>query len=149
MGSEPNSSEGRFDGVGGPQVRPVLGREVVKGKEHFFVFLQAFTGLWKFDLVAIDELIVGCQSRFAGRKGRNQGINTGSPSHILGQNRTGKSPLVAMPDPWLANSDWTDSTDDLPLWQVSIAHHQSLSILILPSLVELDIVENLMLDRRL
>ena len=31
-------------------------------------------------------------------KGWNQGIDAGSPTHILRQNCTGKAPLVAMPD---------------------------------------------------
>ena len=46
----------------------MLGREVVKGKQDFFIFLQAFAGLWEFGLVTGDELIVGCQSCFAGRR---------------------------------------------------------------------------------
>jgi hypothetical protein len=45
----------------------VLGRKVVKAKENFFVFLQALAGLWKFDLVTVDELLLRCQSRFAGQ----------------------------------------------------------------------------------
>jgi hypothetical protein len=45
----------------------MLGREIVKGKEHFFIFVQAFTGFWEFDLVTGNKLIVGCQSCFAGR----------------------------------------------------------------------------------
>ena len=48
-------------------MRPVLGWEVVKGKQRFFIFVQAFAGSWKFDLVTGDELILGCQSCFAGR----------------------------------------------------------------------------------
>jgi hypothetical protein len=40
-----------FDGIGGPQMRPMLRGKVVKGKQNFFVFFQAFTGLWKLDLV--------------------------------------------------------------------------------------------------
>jgi hypothetical protein len=45
----------------------VLGRKVVKAKENFFVFLQALAGLWKFDLVTVGELLLRCQSRFAGQ----------------------------------------------------------------------------------
>jgi hypothetical protein len=45
----------------------MLGWEVVKGKEHFFIFFQALAGFWEFDLVTGDELVVGCQSCFAGR----------------------------------------------------------------------------------
>ena len=68
MSSKPNRSEGGFDGVGGPYMRPMLGREVVKGEQHFFIFRQAFAGFWKFVLVTGDELIIGCQSYFAGRR---------------------------------------------------------------------------------
>src|SRR6516162_8198535 len=46
----------------------MLGRKVIEGKEDFFIFLQAFAGLRKFGLVTGDELIVSCQSRFAGRR---------------------------------------------------------------------------------
>src|SRR6516162_6596585 len=49
-------------------MRPMLGWEVIEGKQDFFIFLQAFAGLRKFDLVTGDELIVGCQSRFTGRR---------------------------------------------------------------------------------
>jgi hypothetical protein len=38
---------------------PMLGWEVVKGKQDFFIFFQAFTGFWEFDLVTGDELIIG------------------------------------------------------------------------------------------
>src|SRR6266403_5967393 len=48
-------------------MRPMLGRKVIEGEQDFFIFLQAFAGLWKFGLVTGDELIVSCQSRFAGR----------------------------------------------------------------------------------
>jgi hypothetical protein len=46
----------------------MLGREIVKGKQHFFIFVQAFAGFWEFDLVTGDELIVGRQSGFASRR---------------------------------------------------------------------------------
>src|ERR1700730_10673501 len=49
-------------------MRPMLGWEVVKGKEHFFIFLQAFAGFWEFDLVTGDELIVSRQNGFASRR---------------------------------------------------------------------------------
>ena len=48
-------------------MRPMLGWKVIEGKQDFFIFLQTFAGLWKFDLVTGDELFVGCQSCFAGR----------------------------------------------------------------------------------
>jgi hypothetical protein len=47
-------------------MRPMLGRKIVEGKEDFFIFLQTFAGLGKFDLVTGDELIVSRQSCFAG-----------------------------------------------------------------------------------
>jgi hypothetical protein len=46
----------------------MLGREIVKGKQRFFIFLQAFAGFWELDLVTGDELIVGRQRCFAGRR---------------------------------------------------------------------------------
>ena len=49
-------------------MRPMLGREIVKGKQHLFIFGQAFAGFWKFDLVTGEELIVGRQSGFASRR---------------------------------------------------------------------------------
>src|SRR6266436_2563704 len=49
-------------------MRPMLGWKVIEGKEDFFIFLQTFAGLWKFDLVTGDELIVSRQSRFTGRR---------------------------------------------------------------------------------
>src|SRR6478735_235042 len=48
-------------------MQPMLGREVVKAKEHFYIFCQALAGFWEFDLVTGDELLIGCQSCFAGR----------------------------------------------------------------------------------
>src|SRR6516164_1547240 len=47
---------------------PMLGRKVIEGKQDFFILLQAFAGLWELCLVTGDELIIGCQSRFAGRR---------------------------------------------------------------------------------
>ena len=46
----------------------MLGRKVIEGKQDFFVLLQAFAGFWEFDSVTGDELIIGCQSCFAGRR---------------------------------------------------------------------------------
>jgi hypothetical protein len=45
----------------------MLGREVVKGEQDFFIFLQAFAGFWELDLETGEELIKGCQSCFASR----------------------------------------------------------------------------------
>src|ERR1700759_4363903 len=49
-------------------MRPMLGREIVKGKQYFFIFVQAFAGFGEFALVTGDELIVGRQSGFASRR---------------------------------------------------------------------------------
>src|SRR5205823_7066583 len=43
-------------------------------------------------------------------KGWDQSVDAGSPTHVLGQNRTGKTTLVPVPDPWLTNPDRTHST---------------------------------------
>jgi len=53
-----------------------------------------------FVLLAIAALLV-CFAEISGRdpfevKGWNQGIDTGNPAHILGQNRTGKAPQFPM-----------------------------------------------------
>src|SRR5215469_12794853 len=49
-------------------MRPMLGWEVVKGKQDFLILLQAFAGFWEFGLVTGNELIVSCQSCFARRR---------------------------------------------------------------------------------
>lgn len=41
---KPHCRKGRFNGIGCPYVDPVLGREVVVGKERIRVFGEAFTG---------------------------------------------------------------------------------------------------------
>ena len=46
----------------------MLGRKIVKGKQHLFIFVQAFAGFGEFALVTGDELIVGRQSGFASRR---------------------------------------------------------------------------------
>jgi len=43
----------------------VLDRKVVKGKQDFFIFLQAFAGFWEFDLVTGDKPIICCLSCLA------------------------------------------------------------------------------------
>src|SRR5208283_5296456 len=93
-----------------------------------------------------------CFAEISGRdpfevKGWNQSVHAGNPTHILGQNRTGKATLVPVPDPWLTNWNRARSTDHLPLRQVPIAYHQSLPVLIHSILVELDIVDHFVLDR--
>jgi hypothetical protein len=42
--------------------------EIVKGKQHFFIFFQALAGFWEFDLVTGDKLVVDLQSCFARRR---------------------------------------------------------------------------------
>ena len=46
----------------------MLGREVVKSKQDFFIFLQALAGFWELDLVTGEKLLKGCQSGFASRR---------------------------------------------------------------------------------
>jgi hypothetical protein len=60
--------KGRFDGVGGPKMRPVLSREIIKGEQQFFVFFQAVGRFWVLGLVTGDEVIIGSQSGFLGRR---------------------------------------------------------------------------------
>src|SRR5271157_2401447 len=47
-----------FDG-GGARMGPVLGWEVIKSEQPFFVFFQALGGFWVLGLVTGDELIIG------------------------------------------------------------------------------------------
>jgi hypothetical protein len=54
-----------------------------------------------------------------------------------------------MPYPRLTNLNGTNSTDYLPLWQMPVAYHQPLPILITPILVELNVVDYFVFDRRL
>ena len=54
-----------------------------------------------------------------------------------------------MPNPWLTNFNGPNSTDYLPLWQMSVAYNKSLSILITSILVELNVVHYLVFDRGL
>ena len=68
MSAKPYGSKGRFDRIGGAQVRPVLGRKVVKSEQPFLVFFQALGRFWILRSVTLDELLVSCQSRFAGRR---------------------------------------------------------------------------------
>jgi hypothetical protein len=41
LGAESDRGKGRFNGIGSAQMRPVLGRKVVKGEQPFFVLFQA------------------------------------------------------------------------------------------------------------
>jgi hypothetical protein len=49
-------------------MRPVLGREIVESKQRFLILLKTFAGFGEFDLITGNELFVGCQSGFAGRR---------------------------------------------------------------------------------
>jgi len=54
-----------------------------------------------------------------------------------------------MPYPRLTDFNGANSTDYLPLWQVPVAYHQPLPILIPPILVKLNVLDDLIFDRRL
>jgi hypothetical protein len=58
--SRPKSdgSKGRFDGVGGAQVRPAFGREWIKAEERVLVFLQALAAFGVLQLVMGQEALV-------------------------------------------------------------------------------------------
>jgi hypothetical protein len=73
--------------------------------------------------------------------------DAGNPPHILGQNRTGKTTFVPVPDPWLTHWNRTRSTDHFSLRQMSIAYDQPLPVLIESILVELNILDHFVLDR--
>src|SRR5438552_17510969 len=49
-----HGGEGAFNGIGGPQVFPVLGREVVEGQQRASILAQATGGLRVFQHVALD-----------------------------------------------------------------------------------------------
>ena len=57
-----NGREGRFDRVGGSDVDPVLGGEVVEGEQYIFVIAQAGAGSWKLWFVQLEEVITGFMS---------------------------------------------------------------------------------------
>src|ERR1700756_2932126 len=47
-------------------MRPMLGRKIVKGKQYFFIFVQAFAGFGEFALVTGDELSRRLPERLCG-----------------------------------------------------------------------------------
>jgi hypothetical protein len=51
----PHGGEGAFDGVGRPQVFPVLGREVVESEQRVSILARAVGRLLVFQRVALDE----------------------------------------------------------------------------------------------
>jgi hypothetical protein len=54
-----------------------------------------------------------------------------------------------MSNPWLTNFNGPNSTDYLPLWQMSVAYNKSLSVLITSILMELNVVHYFVFDRGL
>jgi hypothetical protein len=54
-----------------------------------------------------------------------------------------------MPNPWLMNFNRPNSADYLPLWQMSVAHNQPLSILITAIFVELNVIHYFVFDSSL
>ena len=58
-GSMPHGGKAAFDGVGGAQVLPVLGREVVEGQQCRAILGQAIDRLVVFDGLGPDEGIEG------------------------------------------------------------------------------------------
>ena len=54
--------ESRFDRVGGSDVDPVLGGEVVEGEQHIFVIAQTGAGSWELWFVQLEEVITGFKS---------------------------------------------------------------------------------------
>ena len=60
LGTKAHCGKGGFYRVGRSQMRPVLGWEVIKSKQPFFVFFQAVGCFWVLGLVTGDELIISC-----------------------------------------------------------------------------------------
>ena len=56
---QPHGGERALDGVGGPQVNPVLGREVVERQEHVAIFLQAFDRFGVLGTIRFQEGVEG------------------------------------------------------------------------------------------
>jgi hypothetical protein len=54
-----------------------------------------------------------------------------------------------MPNPRLTNFDGPNSADYFPLWQMPVAYHQPLAMLITSIFVELNVVHYLVFDRGL
>jgi len=81
--------------------------------------------------------------------GRNQRINAGHLTHILGQNFAGKTSSVAMPNSWLANLDWTYSSDQISFWQVTVTYHTAFSRFASATTLALEIHGYFVLDRSL
>jgi len=50
--------EGRLDGVGGADVDPVFGREVVESEQHLLIFSQTLAGFGVFGLVAFEKCVI-------------------------------------------------------------------------------------------
>ena len=51
-------AEGGFNGIGGPEMSPVCGREIVKREQHVLVFFQARTRFGVFGIIQGQEVLV-------------------------------------------------------------------------------------------
>ena len=65
-GTMAHRRKSRFDGIGGANMPPVFGGEIVEGKQHLLVFGQALTGRRIFGLIAADKLLVAVEGRLLG-----------------------------------------------------------------------------------
>ena len=73
-----HGGEGRFDRVGGAQMRPVLGREVVEGEQHAPVVGQFLGGLGILRAVVFDEAIERSRRAMEGAKRRAEEPEAGT-----------------------------------------------------------------------
>ena len=70
-GAMAHGGEGRFDRVGGAQMRPMLGREVVEGEQRVMVLGQLLGGLGILRAVVLHEVIEGPVRFLTGRRHPN------------------------------------------------------------------------------
>jgi hypothetical protein len=82
-------------------------------------------------------------------EGRDQCIDARSPSHVLGQDRTRESAIVAVSDPWLTNPHRADTGLYFSFGQVTVTDHQPLTVFIPAIAVGLDVLDHFVFDRRL
>ena len=61
-----DGAEGGFNGIGGTEVSPVGGWEIVKGEQHVLVFFQAGAGLGVSGFIQGQEVLVGAQGILPG-----------------------------------------------------------------------------------
>lgn len=67
LGSQSHGGKGRFDGVCGPEMSPVFGREVMEGEQRVEVFFQAFGDSGILVFVGLEEFVIGLDGVFLGR----------------------------------------------------------------------------------